>query len=124
MGRLKTGLKLVLKNLSGKEVDGATLSEVVDNFNLQYETVELSVNVVDELGEPVLTPTIVLKTGSTQGSGTSVNANGDGTYNVKYGSYNISVAKTNFTTATLVFSVDYADATLKEKDITITLEAS
>lgn len=121
MARLKDALINTIKNVTSKTVDGATLGEVFEKLNLQYDDVTLTVTVKDSLGAAVDSPTIVLKSGSTQGSGTSVTANANGTYTVKYGTYNISVAKTLFTTHTAIITIGYDEAKAKAKTINVVL---
>lgn len=121
MGRKAEELKKFIKNVANKEVEGRTLGEILEHTNLQYEVVNMSVSVVDEDGEDIDSPTIVLKIGKIIGSGDAVNAEGDGTYNVAYGDYNISVSKTGYTTKTAVVTVDYDDCRKEEKELIVVL---
>src|SRR5690554_1536779 len=116
MGRKSEELKKFIKNVANKEVEGRTLGEILEHTNLQYEIVNMSVSVVDEDGEDVDSSTIALKIGKTIGSGDAVSAEADGTYNVSYGDYNISVSKTGYTTKTQVVNVNYDDCKAKEKE--------
>mgnify|MGYP000978075419 CR=1 FL=1 len=113
MGRKVDGLKKALKNITAKDVVGETIGEVYDNFNLQYENIVLTVTVKDELDEAIASPTITLKTGATQDSGDAVSAEADGTYVVKYGKYNIAVAKTGYVTKKAILDFGYTEAVAK-----------
>ena len=124
MGRKVEGLKKALKNIASKEVIGETVGEVYDNFNLQYENIVLTVTVKDALDEDIDTPTITLKTGDTQDSGTQITAESNGTYIVKYGKYNIAVAKTNYVTKKAILDLGYPEAKSKLATCNIVLEAS
>ncbi len=110
-----------LKNITSKTVTGDTLGEVLENFNLQYEPVNMTFIVVDEAGEDIDAPTVVLKKGAVVGSGDTVTAETDGSYNVLYGQYNISVSKTGYTTKTAVITIGYDDARKKIKTVSVTL---
>ena len=121
MGRKVTELIKFVKNVANKTVDGVTIGEVLELANLQYVTVVLTVAVVDEDGEDIEVPTIVLKKGGVIGSGDAVTAESDGSYKVAYGAYNISAAKTGYTTKTAVIAVDYDDCRAEEKEYFITL---
>ncbi|MDY0388861.1 MAG: hypothetical protein RBT65_17445 [Methanolobus sp.] len=123
MGRKLEGLKASFKNLHNREVEGNTLGEVYENLNLQFVSVALTLAVVDATGA-VDTPTVVLKKGSTIGSGDTVSAETDGTYTVVYGDYNVSVSKTGYTTKTAVISIGYDDARAEAKAVTITIVAA
>lgn len=123
MGRNVEGLKKSLKNLSGKEVTGNTKGEVFDSFNAQYIDVSLTIAVKDSAGVAIASPTVVLKTGSTVGSGTTVTESG-GKYPVRMGDYNYSVSKTGYITETGVITVEKDDAKAEAKAVTITLNAS
>ena len=79
----------------------------------------LTIRVVDADGEDIAAPTIVLKTGATVGSGTSVSAEQDGTYEVTVGTYNYSISKTGYTTKTGTFDITKAQL---EKSVTLTVE--
>ena len=116
------GIKKALQILASKDVAGNTVGEVLENFALQYEDVVLSLVVEDEEGETITAPTIVVKTGDTIGSGTEVTVETDGTYKVKYGPYNFSVAKDTYTTQTGVLSISYYDASKNELTYTVVLE--
>lgn len=121
MGRKVRELIKFVKNVANKDVEGITFGEVLEKTNLQYVVVNMSVFVVDEDDEEIDSPTIVLKIGKTIGSGDTVNAEADGTYNVSYGDYNISVSKTGYTTKTAVVTVDYDDCRKEEKELIIVL---
>jgi len=124
MGRKNEQLIKFIKNVANKEVAGVTLGETLELANLQYAVVNLTVSVVDEEGKDIDSPTIVLKTGKTIGSGDAVNAEADGTYNVSYGDYNISVSKTGYTTKTAVVTVDYDDCRKEAKELIVVLVAA
>lgn len=124
MGRKVDGLKQALKNIASKDVPGQTVGEVFENFNLQYENIVLTVNVKDALDETIASPTITLKTGDTQDSGTSVSAETNGTYVVKFGKYNIAVAKTGYTTKKAILDFGYAEAKTKTASVTVVLEVA
>jgi len=124
MGRKVEGLKQALKNLSSRDIPGETIGEVFQNFNLQYDDIVLTVHVKDALDEDIASPTITLKTGDTQDSGTSVTAETNGTYVVKFGKYNIAVAKTGYTTKKAILSFGYTEAKAKVASNTIVLEAA
>lgn len=122
MGRNLTELVKAIKNVVSKDVSGATtIGDALEKLNLQYDDVVLTLNVVDADGEDIASPTIVLKTGATVGSGDAVTAEADGTYKVKYGKYNVSVSKTGYVTKTAIIDVDYTDAKAEAKEVTITL---
>lgn len=123
MGRKVDGLKKALKNITAKDVVGETIGEVYDNFNLQYENIVLTVTVKDELDEAIASPTITLKTGGTQDSGDAVTAETDGTYIVKYGKYNIAVAKTGYVTKKVILDLGLSEAKAKEATYTVVLVA-
>ena len=97
MGRNADQLKVALKNVASKDVEGSTKGEILENFNLQYEDVDLTIKIVDSTGETVASPTVVLKKGSTIGSGDTVTA-ASGKYPVLYGTYNYSISKTGYVT--------------------------
>lgn len=121
MGRKAEELKKFIKNVANKEVEGRTLGEILELANLQYTVVNLAVSVVDEEGKDIDSPTIVLKKGKTIGSGDAMSSEADGTYNVAYGDYNISVSKTGYTTKTAVVTVDYDDCRKEEKELIVVL---
>jgi hypothetical protein len=123
MGRNADQLKVALKNVASKDVDGSTKGEILENFNLQYEDVELTINVVDSVGEPVATPTVVLKKGATIGSGDTVTASA-GKYPVLYGTYNYSITKTGYVTKTGLITIGYDEARAGVATSTIALVAS
>lgn len=123
MGKNLEGLKGALKNITGKTVDGASTGEVYENFNLQYEEVELTINVVDSEGAAIDTPTVVLKKGSTIGSGDTVTA-ASGKYPVLYGTYNYSISKTGYVTKTGLITIGYDEARAGDAESTIALVAS
>lgn len=123
MGRNLDGLKGALKNITGKTVDGASTGEVYENFNLQYEEVDLTINVVDSVGDAIPTPTVVLKKGATIGSGDTVSAV-SGKYPVLYGTYNYSISKTGYVTKTGLITIGYDEARAGEAESTIALVAS
>lgn len=123
MGRNLEGLKGALKNITGKTVDGESTGEVYEKFNLQYEDVELTINVVDSQGEAIATPTVVLKKGSTIGSGDTVTATND-KYPVLYGTYNYSISKTGYVTKTGLITIGYDEARAGVATSTIALVAS
>lgn len=124
MGRKVEGLKKALKNITTKEVIGETVGEVYDNFNLQYENIVLTVHVKDALDEDIDSPTITLKTGEVQDSGTQITAESDGTYVVKFGKYNIAVAKTEYTTKKAILTFGYEEAKTKIAAVTVVLEVA
>lgn len=121
MARKVEGIKKALQILASKDVAGNTVGEVLENFALQYEDVVLSFVVEDEEGETITAPTIVVKAGDTIGSGDAVTAETDGTYKVKYGPYNFSIAKETYTTKTGVVSINYYDASKNELTYTVVL---
>lgn len=123
MGRNADQLKVALKNVASKDVDGSTKGEILENFNLQYEDVELTINVVDSTGTAIATPTVVLKKGATIGSGDTVAAV-EGVYPVVYGTYNYSVTKTGYVTKTGLIVIGYDEARAGEAESTIALVAS
>lgn len=87
-----------------------------------YENdVVLTMAVVDDDAAPILTPTIVLKEGAVQGQGATITAESNGTYKVKLGTYNFSVAKTAYATKTGVLSVVGADLAAQAKTVTVEL---
>ena len=112
MGRIVEGMKALIKNTTGKEVDGNTKGEIFEKFSLQYKNIALALAVVDSDSEDIATPIIALKTGAVVGSGDAVSAESDGTYTVKYGTYNYSISKTGYqtVTGTLTFGYDEAEA--------------
>lgn len=120
MGRKVDELIVAIKNIAGKDVEGVTVGDVLENLNKQYEIVELTINVVDGAGDPIATPTVTLKTGSTLGSGTEVSASG-GTYDVTYGPYNVTVVKATYTTVQQAISIDFDDVEAGTKTVTVTL---
>ena len=124
MGRKVDGLKQALENIAAKEVPGQTLGEVFENFNLQYDNIVLTVSVKDALDETIASPTITLKTGATQDSGDAVTAEANGTYVVKFGKYNIAVAKTGYTTKKAILDFGYDQARAKAAAVTVVLEES
>jgi len=124
MGRKVDGLKTALKNITGKEASGETIGEVFEDFNLHYVDVVTTLAVKDEDGEAITGATIVVKKGSTVGSGDAVTAETDGTYKVKAGDYNYSVSKTSYTTKTGTFTVDTTDAKAESKTVDVTLVAA
>lgn len=124
MGRKVEGLKDTLKNVTGKEVSGETIGEVFENFNVLYKDVVTTIDVKDSDGTAVTGATIVIKKGSTAGSGDTITAETDGTYKVIAGTYNYSVAKTSYTTETGTFEVDAEDAKAGAKTVEVVLEAS
>lgn len=123
MGRNAEGLKKVLENQTGKTLVGDTKGEVLESFNLQYEDVDLTINVVDSVGDPVDTPTVVVKKGSTIGSGDTVAAV-EGTYPVLYGTYNYSITKTGYVTKTGLITIGYDEARAGVATSTIALVAA
>lgn len=120
MGRHVDGLIKAIKNVTSKDVTGNTIGEILEKFNLQYEAVELTLNVVDSDGEAVSGATVAVKAGATVGSGDAVNAS-NGIYSVKYGSYNYSVSKTGYQTVTGVINIDYPDVKAGAVDVTVRL---
>jgi len=112
MGRNVEGMKALIKNITNKEVEGNTKGEIFEKINLQYANIALALAVIDSDGEDIATPTIALKTGAVVGSGDAVSAEADGTYTVKYGTYNYSISKTGYqtVTGTLTFGYDEAEA--------------
>lgn len=120
MGRHVDGLIKAIKNVTSKDVTGNTIGEVFEKFNLQYEAVELTINIVGSDGEAVSGATVAVKTGETVGSGDAVNAS-NGIYSIKYGAYNYSVSKTGYQTATGVVNVDYPDVKAGAVDVTVRL---
>lgn len=124
MGRKVEGLKQALKNIASKDVPGQTMGEVFENFNLQYNNIVLTVHVKDALDEDIASPTITLKTGATQDSGTAITAEANGTYVVKFGKYNIAVAKTGYTTKKAILDFGYAEARAEVASVTVVLEAA
>ena len=123
MGRNADQLKVALKNVASKDVDGSTKGEILENFNLQYEDVELTINVVDSTGTAIATPTVVVKKGATVGSGDTVAAV-EGTYPVLYGTYNYSITKTGYVTKTGLITIGYDEARAGVATSTIALVAS
>ena len=86
--------------------------------------VVLTVNVVDAAGDDIASPTIVLKTGATQGSGTAITAESDGTYELDGDVYNISVAKATYVTQTAIIHLSSEEIIRGEKELTFKLAAS
>ena len=123
MGRNADQLKVALKNVASKDVDGSTKGEILENFNLQYEDVELTINVVDSTGTAIATPTVVVKKGATVGSGDTVAAV-EGKYPVVYGTYNYSITKTGYVTKTGLITIGYDEARAGVATSTIALVAS
>ena len=123
MGRNADQLKVALKNVASKDVDGSTKGEILENFNLQYEDVELTINVVDSTGTAIATPTVVVKKGATVGSGDTVAAV-EGTYPVLYGTYNYSITKTGYVTKTGLITIGYDEARAGVATSTIALVAA
>lgn len=85
-----------------------TQKAIAKKFNtpeIETDPAVLTFNVVDGDDAAINTPTIVLKTGSTIGSGTAITAESDGTYKLPVGTYNYSVAKATYTTKTGTFSI-------------------
>ena len=122
MARTKDELIKFVANVANKTVTGNTIGEVLEHANLQYVTVNMAVSVVGADGEAVDSPTIVLKKGTTVGSGDTVSAEDDGTYNVLYGQYNVSASKTGYSTKTAVINVDYSDAKAETKEVSLLLQ--
>ena len=81
----------------------------------------LTIAVVDDGGDAIAAPTIVLKEGAVQGQGATITAEVDGTYKVKLGTYNFSAAKAEYVTKTGVFSVVGADLAAEAKTVTVEL---
>lgn len=124
MGRKVEGLKAALKNLSSKDVPGESVGEVYENFNCQYDDITLTVVVKDADDKAIASPTITLKTGGTQDSGDAVTAETDGTYIVKYGKYNIAVAKTGYVTKKVILDLGLSEAKAKEATYTVVVTGS
>ena len=72
-------------------------------------------------GAAIASPTIVVKSGATQGSGTSISAETDGTYVLDGNVYNISVAKTGFVTQTRIVYVSSEEQLRSVKAIAFAL---
>ena len=91
-GRIRNTQKAIAKkfNTPAIETDPAVLGFEVTNAG------------EDDLTD---TSTIVLKTGSTIGSGTAITAEDDGTYLLPVGTYNYSVTLATYTTKTGTFSI-------------------
>jgi hypothetical protein len=119
MGKNAGGLKKALENLSGKTLRGDTTGEIYEALNAHYADVALKVAVKDELGEAVATPTVVIKLGST-----TINAETDGSYKTKMGTYTYSVTKTGYEEATGEIEIGYDDADAAVKNVTIVLSSS
>lgn len=120
MGRNANGIKQAIVNVAGKEAIGTTKGELLENLNKQYLDVDLTIAVVDGNGDAIASPTITLKKGATEGSGDAVSASND-VYLVKYGKYNYSIAKTNYTTKTGVIDVTLIDVDAESKTATVEL---
>jgi hypothetical protein len=124
MGRKVDGLKDALKNATGKTANGETIGEVLEDFNIQYINVSLTIAVKDSEGGVIEAPTIVLKKGAVVGSGDTITAEADGAYKVVTGSYNYSVSKEGYVTATGVFEIVKAQLeTMVVKAITLEIDA-
>lgn len=123
MGRIVDGLKVAIKNMTGVQVDGRTKGEVLEDYIAKTTAIPLTINVVDANGA-VTGATVALKEGSVVGSGTAVNAGGDGSYSVRLGEYNYSITKVGYTTATGKISVIASDITKGSRIVTVTLVAN
>ena len=133
MGRKVEALKRLIVYKGGTAVDG-TIAELVkilvkqtddvdvpDDVKTIGDVLEYVAKVLIEEAVVTIAPknsvtnaaitgsTIVVKTGTSIGSGTTVDAETNGTYLLKEGGYNVSVSKTGYATKTATFTVTESD---------------
>jgi hypothetical protein len=121
MGRKVEGIKSMLGIVTGKDVPGGTVGEVLDNFALYYVTVPVTFVIKDGSGAVLSGASVTLREGDVVGSGEVVTANGNGSYSLTMGVYNYYIVKTSYTSKTGTFIVVASDIKAKSKQVEIEL---
>lgn len=114
----KAGYETVSAAIEVKYIDADVCEKQV--FITLHKLSEVSIVVTDSDNEAITGSTIILKKGSTIGSGDAVTPSEDGNYLCGIGTYNYSVAKDTYVTETGTFDIEEADLD-KTKTFTIVL---
>lgn len=123
MGRIVDGLKEVIKIQTGLTVEGNTKGEVLQDFISKSKPIPLTIKISDGTSD-ILGSVVTLKEGSAIGSGSAISASSDGTYSVKYGTYNYEVSKAGYTSTSGTIDITMDDCLAKGKTVTVVLTES
>ncbi len=115
-----------IKQVEGYEIPASyeSVGEILERY-AEIEEGSMKVTFDCKISTTATTAdSITVKTGSTVGSGTAVEAGEDGKFLCKQGTYNYSVVKAGYTTVTGTFTISASDVATGSKTIDIALVAS